>query len=273
MNAPAFWRASLRFGLLLAAAGIALQLYFLLRIVLMLWIDPQSTSFQRSEIYRVATDAPEWSWRQEWMPMAAMNEHLQRAVIASEDAGFVDHDGVEWAALEKARNNNERARARYAAAAEAAAKRAEARAKRRGQSASAAAAAAEAVAKLKPAKVMGASTISQQLTKNLFLSGERSLLRKGQELILTLAIEAILPKERILEIYLNSVEWGEGVFGADAAAQRYFKTSADKLSGAQAAKLAVMLPAPKRFEKTPNSGYISSRSQTILARMGDVQIP
>jgi monofunctional biosynthetic peptidoglycan transglycosylase len=120
---------------------------------------------------------------------------------------------------------------------------------------------------------VGGSTITQQLAKNLFLSGERTLLRKGQELVLTLLLEALLDKQRILEIYLNHVEWGEGVFGAQAAAERYFRKSAAKLGPAEAARLAVMLPRPKYFEKLPNSAYVAGRAGTILARMGDARLP
>jgi monofunctional glycosyltransferase len=122
-------------------------------------------------------------------------------------------------------------------------------------------------------KVVGGSTITQQLAKNLFLSGERTYLRKGQEIVLTYALELLLPKERILEIYLNSVEWGEGIFGAEAAAQHYFKKSAARLTPYESARLAVMLPRPKFFEKTPGSPYLASRAQTILARMGDAELP
>jgi monofunctional biosynthetic peptidoglycan transglycosylase len=122
-------------------------------------------------------------------------------------------------------------------------------------------------------KVVGGSTITQQLAKNLFLGGERSLLRKAQELILTWELELLLGKQRILEIYLNSVEWGEGVFGAEAAARRYFRVGAGSLSAGQAAQLAVLLPAPKRFEKRPSSPYVVGRAAIISARMGSVELP
>jgi monofunctional biosynthetic peptidoglycan transglycosylase len=149
-------------------------------------------------------------------------------VIASEDDGFVNHDGVDWNAIEKAWERNNRA--------EQLAAKASARAPDR---------------PVRAAKIRGGSTITQQLAKNLLLSGERTLLRKGQEFVLTLLLERMLSKQRILEIYLNSVEWGDGVFGAEAAAQRYYKKSASRLNSQEAARLAVMLPAPKRFEKTP----------------------
>ena len=122
-------------------------------------------------------------------------------------------------------------------------------------------------------KIRGGSTITQQLAKNLLLSGERTLLRKGQEFVVTLLLEQLLSKERILEIYLNNVEWGEGVFGAEAAAQHYFKKSASQLNTTEAARLAVMLPAPKRFEKTPGSAYLAGRTRTILGRMGSAELP
>jgi monofunctional biosynthetic peptidoglycan transglycosylase len=122
-------------------------------------------------------------------------------------------------------------------------------------------------------KVVGGSTITQQLAKNLFLGSERSLLRKGQEFVATLMLEALLSKQRILEIYLNSVEWGEGVFGAEAAARHYFRVGANGLGVIQAAQLAVMLPAPKRFEKRPGSAYVVGRAGTVAARMGGVELP
>ena len=120
---------------------------------------------------------------------------------------------------------------------------------------------------------MGGSTITQQLAKNLFLSGERHLLRKGQEMLLTLILETMLPKRRILEIYLNNVEWGEGVFGAEAAAQHYFRKPAAQLSAWEAARLAVMLPRPRYFEKLPNSPYLAERAEVIVARMNSAVLP
>jgi monofunctional biosynthetic peptidoglycan transglycosylase len=120
---------------------------------------------------------------------------------------------------------------------------------------------------------VGGSTITQQLAKNLLLSSERTLARKAQEFVLTMMLETLLDKRRILEIYLNSVEWGEGVFGAQAAARYYFRVDAARLGPEQAARLAVMLPAPKRFEKRPGSPYVAGRAATILARMGAVELP
>ena len=234
-------------GLVLLAA-LALQLFFLLRIAVMATVDPESTTFQRSEAWRIALEKPRLPWAQRWVPYEQISDNLKRAVIASEDGTFVYHDGVDWDALEKAWNRNSKAE-------EAAAKRAQLR------------------PNAKPAKIVGGSTITQQLAKNLLLSGERTLLRKGQEFVLTMALERMLSKRRILEVYLNNVEWGEGVFGAEAASQHYFRKSASRLSAYEAARLAVMLPQPKRFEKMPNSPYVAGRAATIVARMRDAELP
>ncbi len=232
---------------------VCLQAFFALRIASMAVVHPSSTSFQRSEAWRLLTTRHrlEWSWA--WVDAARIHTNLQRAVIASEDAGFVDHSGVEWDAIEKAWDQNQRAQVRAQARA-LAAKPGSPRA-------------------TLPPKVVGGSTISQQLAKNLFFSSERTVVRKAQELVVTLMLETLLGKERILEIYLNHVEWGEGVFGAQAAARHYFHKPAAQLGAMEAARLAVMLPAPKRFEKNPNSGYVQSRSATIAERMGGVELP
>jgi monofunctional biosynthetic peptidoglycan transglycosylase len=264
---------------LLCAAS--LQLYFVARIGLMAVLAPQSTSFQRSEAWRLLVEKHRIDWRQDWVDEGRISANLKRAVIASEDAGFTDHSGVEWDALEQAWEKNQRAEAvatrRNAqldkrAAADPAKGNNKGASKHSDQPAGPGKPGAAAKPRVDP-KVVGGSTISQQLAKNLFLSGERTALRKAQEFMLTLTLEALLPKRRILEIYLNSVEWGEGVFGAQAAAQHYFRTDAARLDALSAARLAVMLPAPKRFEKSPGSAYVSGRAGTIAARMGGVALP
>jgi monofunctional biosynthetic peptidoglycan transglycosylase len=243
-------KAALRWLLLIVAAALAMQVYFVLRIAAMAIIDPQSTTFQRSEAWRLATEPRKaLRWRQQWVPYNQISDHLKRAVIASEDDGFVSHEGVDWDALEKAWQRNTRAE-------EAAARRSQLQ---RGRT--------------RAPKIVGGSTITQQLAKNLFLSGERTFLRKGQEIVLTFALEAMLSKGRILEIYLNNVEWGEGVFGAEAAAQHYFRHSAARLTPYEAARLAVMLPRPRYFERLPNSAYLSGRAGVIVGRMGDAELP
>ena len=225
----------------------------------MAWLDPQSTTFQRSEAWRLLATRSRCAWSHQWVDGDAISANLKRAVIASEDAGFSEHSGVEWDALEKAWERNQRAEAAVARSDQQRRQQARRASRRHRQPARA-------------PKIVGGSTITQQLAKNLFLGGERSLLRKGQEFVVTAAGGAAV-KQRILEIYLNSVEWGEGVFGAQAAARHYFHSRRARLSAAQAARLAVMLPAPKRFEKRPGSAYVLGRAATIMARMGAVEVP
>ncbi|WP_416760774.1 transglycosylase domain-containing protein [Roseateles sp. So40a] len=245
-----FWRF---IGMLLVGI-VCLQLFFAARIALMAVVSPQSTTFQRSEALRLLREKHRILWAQQWVDDDLIHKNLKRAVIASEDAGFTEHGGVDWEALEKAWDKNQRAQ-------EQADKRAARLAK------------TNSTRPPPVPKVIGGSTISQQLAKNLFLNSERSLVRKGQEFVLTLMLEAMLSKRRILEIYLNNVEWGEGVFGAQAAARHYYGVDASRLGANQAARLAVMLPAPKRFEKRPGSPYVSGRAGTIEARMGAVEVP
>ena len=231
-------------------AGLALQLFFALRIASMAVLPAESTSFQRSQIWQILQREGQLPWRQAWIDLAGVSRNLQRAVLTSEDDTFARHDGIRWDAIEKAWNKNAKAQAR-----------------------------AEKQATQGPGKpppppkIVGGSTITQQLAKNLFLSGERTLMRKGQEMLITLMLEAFLPKQRILEIYLNSVEWGEGVFGAEAAAQHYFRKPAAQLNAWEAARLAVMLPRPRYFEKLPNSPYLAERSEVIVGRMNSVVLP
>lgn len=251
---PRWQQHTLRLLLLLLLCTVALQLVWLGRVALMRVVDPQSTSFQRSEAWRLLVDKQQIAWAQTWVDAEQLGRQLPRAVVASEDAGFVEHGGVDWEALQTAWKRNRSAAARAAKAAPA----------------------TPAATGNRPArapKVVGGSTITQQLAKNLFLSGERTAARKAQEFIITLMLEALLPKERILEIYLNNVEWGEGLFGAQAAARHYFRVDAARLTAEQAARLAVMLPAPKRFEKAPASGYLLGRAAAVVARMPGVAVP
>jgi monofunctional biosynthetic peptidoglycan transglycosylase len=250
------WRTHLgRLMVLILLSGVALQLYFLLRVALMTVIDPQSTAFQRSEIWRLAIEQQRVLWSQEWRDYDRIASPLKRAVIASEDAGFNDHNGVEWDAIEKAWERNQRAEERL--------QRLNAQAERKGSKSSTP----------PPApKVVGGSTITQQLAKNLFLGSERSLARKGQEFLVTMMLEALLSKQRILEIYLNSVEWGEGLFGAEAAARHYFSIPASQLSAAQAAHLAVMLPNPRKYEKS-YSARLQAHAERIQGRMRGSEVP
>lgn len=225
-------------------AGITLQVLAIGRIALMAVVNPQSTTLQRSEAWRLMAQPNNMQWRQTWVDDQAISNQLRRAVVASEDGEFFQHSGVDWDAIQGAWQRNNRAEQR-----------------------------ANSKPSSKAPKVVGGSTITQQLAKNLLLSKERTFLRKGQELLLTFALEACLSKHRILTIYLNSVEWGDGIFGAEAAARHYFNKPAAKLSAREAAKLAVMLPNPKFFEDRPNSGYLRARTNTIQARMAHIKLP
>lgn len=244
MNTTRF-RPWLRWLLLVGVAWLGLQVFFLARIAVMARVAPESTSFERSEAWRIVNTKDRLRWRQDWVAYSQISNNLKRAVIASEDDIFAQHDGVQWDAIEKAWAKNAKAELQ---------------------------ASKKAQGKATP-KVVGGSTITQQLAKNLFLSGERTFIRKGQEFVLTLMLENILGKQRILEIYLNHVEWGEGVFGAEAAARHYYRKSAAQLTSWEAARLAVMLPAPKRYERLASSAYLSSRAATIQARMGGAVLP
>ena len=265
-GARRFVRPLLQWLLLLAVAALALQVFFAARIALMAALDPQSTAFARSEGWRLSTQpgsragAPKTAlrWQQQWTPYEQISDHLKRAVIASEDDAFAWHDGLDWEAIENAWEKNNKAETAQQAAQQKTVRASNGSLKS---------------TPLKSPKVVGGSTITQQLAKNLFLSGERTLARKGQEFVLTLLLEQFLSKERILEIYLNSVEWGEGVFGAEAAARHYFRKPAAKLSAYESARLAVMLPRPRYFEKRLQSAYLSSRAAIITARMGAAELP
>ena len=224
------WIKWLFLGPLLAI--FLLQLYFFLVVCWYARFNPETTSFQRQQLSELRAKNPRAQLKQQWVPYASISDNLKRAVVASEDANFSDHDGVDWDALEKAyeRNNT------------------------------------------KHRVVGGGSTITQQLAKNLFLSGSRSYLRKGQEMVIAFMLETVMTKERILEIYLNVVEMGRGVFGAEAAARYYYKIPASRLNAAQAARLAVMLPNPRFYDKH-KTGYLARRTNLIQRRMGSAELP
>ena len=227
---------------LLVLSLFLLQVLFIARVALMRWVDPASTSVQRSQVWQVLKASPlDFQWRQQWVALEKIHPDLSRAVIASEDDSFVQHSGVRWDVIEQAWRRNERAQSRSKDP--------------------------------DKAKLVGGSTITQQLAKNLLLSGERNLVRKSEELVLTYALELFLDKRRILEIYLNSVEWGRGTFGAQAAAQRHFGVAARQLDRAQAARLAVLLPRPRNYERFLQGPYVTDRSISLLARMPQVQLP
>jgi monofunctional biosynthetic peptidoglycan transglycosylase len=227
-------RAWIKWLILLPLLAVVLiQLYFFLQIWWWVGHNPETTSFMRAQLSSLREKNPKAQLQQKWVPYGRISNNLKRAIIASEDANFSDHEGVDWDALQKAYEKNTRKRK----------------------------------------VVSGGSTITQQLAKNLFLSGSRSYLRKGQELIITYMLESMMEKERIFEIYLNVVEFGSGIFGAEAAARHYYGVSAAALGASQAAKLAVMLPNPRFFDRHRDSGYLARRTGTILRRMGSADLP
>lgn len=212
---------------------VLVQVYFLVQIVWWISHNPSSTSFMRQQESVLQEKNGNFKLKQKWVPYQRISNNLKRAVIASEDDGFSDHEGVDWDSMQKAFEKN----------------------------------------KKKGKVVSGGSTITQQLAKNLFLSGDRSYFRKGEELIIAYMLEMCMDKERIFEIYLNVVEWGVGVFGAEAAAQHYYHVSAAALTPLQAARLAVMLPKPRFYDKNTGSAYLQKRSEIILRRMNSSELP
>jgi monofunctional biosynthetic peptidoglycan transglycosylase len=242
---------ALKQWLYLVGIGLVfLQLFLIGRVAMMAVVDPSSTAFERSQAWQIMSQKGELKWRQSWESSDRIAKTLQRAVLASEDSAFTSHHGVWWDAVEKAWSKNAKAKAKIEA---------NATPNKNG--------------KVSAPKIVGGSTITQQLAKNLLLSGERTMIRKGQEWVITMALETFLSKKKILTLYLNHVEWGRGIFGAEAAARHYFQKPASQLSEWEAARLAVMLPRPRYFEKLPQSTYLSDRAQTIMSRMNDVALP
>ena len=227
------WKAlSYTLGALVIAFALA-QLWFFSHILYWTHFEPGSTAFMAARLEALRAKNSGVKLRREWVPYERISVHLKRAVVAAEDARFLDHEGFDWEAIEQAILKNEQ----------------------------------------QGRVVSGASTISQQLAKNLFLSGERSWLRKAQEALITWMLERTMSKRRILELYLNVAEWGEGVFGAEAAARYHFGVPAATLGPAQAAWLAAILPSPRRYARGRSTPYLEGRTTTILARMGGAQIP
>jgi monofunctional biosynthetic peptidoglycan transglycosylase len=214
-------------------AGVLVQGWFLGWVLYWNAFNPKSTSFMERRLDELREKKPKATLKHQWVDYERISANLKRAVVAAEDAKFIDHEGFDWEGIQRAIEKNQR----------------------RG----------------KP--VSGGSTISQQLAKNLFLSGERSLVRKGQEAVITLMLETVMSKRRILELYLNVAEWGEGVFGAEAAARHYFGVSAANLSQEQSARLAAMLPRPRFYDRNRGSQYHAAYAERILGRMPSAQVP
>ncbi|BDT78332.1 MULTISPECIES: monofunctional biosynthetic peptidoglycan transglycosylase [Polynucleobacter] len=231
----------------LLAGFVAMQIFFALQIALWIGLDPSSTAFQRAERWRLCS----WHWscsvQSRWVSYDKISNNLKRAVLVSEDDIFFQHSGVRVEDMQKAWQKNQQQNQQKT----------------------------QAGNKSKIA-LRGGSTITQQLAKNLFLSSEQNYFRKGQELIITGLLELTLSKQRMYEIYLNSVEWGEGIFGVGAASQHYYATSPAALDRNQSAALASALPAPKCFDKQQycrrGSINYSARQEFILEGMDRVAL-
>ncbi|MEC5208656.1 monofunctional biosynthetic peptidoglycan transglycosylase [Vogesella perlucida] len=220
-------RWSLRIGAALLAALFLYNLWIFGHIVYWRSFNPSASAFMTEQLARLQEEDPEAELRHKWVPYERISPNLKRALIASEDAKFVDHEGFDWDGIEAAFEKN-----------------------------------------LKQGRIVaGGSTISQQLAKNLFLSGKKTPWRKLEEAMITVMLEAVMDKRRIFEIYLNVIEWGNGVFGAEAAARHYYRTSAARLSAGQAAKLAAMVPNPRFYDEHRNAPGLARKTRIILRRM------
>jgi monofunctional biosynthetic peptidoglycan transglycosylase len=209
------------------------QLWILLHIILWTVVNPGESAFMETRLEHLQEKDEKATLRHQWVNYNQISIHIKQAVIAAEDAKFIDHEGFDWEGIEKAYEKNKR----------------------------------------RKKIVAGGSTISQQLAKNLFLSNQRTPWRKAEETIITLMLETILSKQRILEIYLNVIEWGNNVYGIEAASLRYFSSHARDLNSFQSAKLASMIPNPKYYERHQDASGLIERSGIILSRMNSAQVP
>ena len=217
----------------LAAVVVMPQLWFAAHI--WWWRDHAvgETTFMAWRMDELRARNPKAQRKYTWVAYERISGNLKRAMVAAEDAKFIDHEGFDWDGIQLALEKNQK----------------------------------------KGHVVAGGSTITQQLAKNLFLSPSRSYLRKAEEAVITVMLEAMLPKRRILEIYLNVIEWGGGVFGAEEASRLYFHGSAAQLSAEQAARLAAMAPNPRFYERNPGAPGLNRKIGIILARMPGAEIP
>jgi len=224
-----FWRGVM----LLCALLVLYQLWLFVHICWWVKFNPASSAFMEDRLQVMQDRNPDAELKHKWVPYGNISNHLKRALIAAEDAKFVDHEGFDWEGIAKAYQKNMK----------------------------------------KGRVVAGGSTISQQLAKNLFLSTKRTPWRKGEEVLITLMLEAVMDKRRIFEIYLNVIEWGDGVFGAEAAARHYFGVRASQLTAEQAARLAAMVPNPRYYDRHRQASGMLAKTLIILDRMPDAEIP
>ena len=209
------------------------QLWLLGWVMFWNWVNPDTTRFMEIRLGELREKQTDAQLKKEWVPYERISIHLKRAIVASEDAKFVDHEGFDWEGMQKALEKNQK-KGRF---------------------------------------VAGGSTISQQLAKNLFLSPNKSYFRKAEEAIITLMLENLWSKRRILEVYLNVIEWGNGVFGAEAAARHYYNISAAQLGAEQSARLAGMVPNPRLYDRNRGAPGLARKTGIILARMPSADIP
>ncbi|PIU17383.1 MAG: monofunctional biosynthetic peptidoglycan transglycosylase [Gallionellales bacterium CG08_land_8_20_14_0_20_59_87] len=224
-----FWRGVM----VLCALLVLYQLWLFVHICWWVKFDPASSAFMEDRLEVMQDRNPDAELKHKWVSYGNISNHLKRALIAAEDAKFVDHEGFDWEGIAKAYQKNMK----------------------------------------KGRVVAGGSTISQQLAKNLFLSTKRTPWRKGEEVLITLMLESVMDKRRIFEIYLNVIEWGDGVFGAEAAARHYFGVRASRLSPEQAARLAAMVPNPRYYDRHRQASGMLAKTLIILDRMPDAEIP
>ena len=224
----------LKWGILgIVGLFLVWQLWLLGWVLLWNWVNPGTTRFMEIRLGELREKDPNAQLKKEWVPYVRISTQLKRAIIASEDAKFVDHEGFDWEGMQKALEKNQK-KGRF---------------------------------------VAGGSTISQQLAKNLFLSPSKSYFRKAEEAIITLMLETLWSKQRILEVYLNVIEWGNGVFGAEAAARHYYNISAAQLGRDQAARLAGMVPNPRYYDRNRNAPGLAKKTAIIAGRMASADIP
>ena len=226
---PTFWRVLKWLGIII----LVYQLWIFLHICWWVNHNPSTSAFMEDRLEVLQENNPDAMLKHRWVDYKKISPNLKRALIAAEDAKFVDHEGFDWEGIQKAYEKN-----------------------------------------LKKGKVVaGGSTISQQLAKNLFLSTKRTPWRKAEEAMITVMLEATMSKRRIFEVYLNVIEWGNGIFGAEAAAKYYYHTSAKNLSEEQAATLAAMVPNPRYYDKHRQAKGLMRKTGIIEARMNSAEIP
>ena len=217
----------LRGILLFIALFIAYQLWLFAHVCWWINHNPETSAFMETQLQVLQSKNPDAELKHRWIAYNQISSNLKKALITSEDAKFLDHEGFDWEGIQTAWEKN-----------------------------------------LKKGKIVaGGSTISQQLAKNLFLSGKKTPWRKLEEAAITVMMEQMMSKRRIFEIYLNVIEWGNGVFGAEAAAKHYFRKSARSLSAGESAKLAAMVPNPRYYDKHRSDRRLLRKTRIIQRRM------